>query len=474
MVMSVLPLAPNPDCENVDHISMGQLLDRARAAQKEFEKTANQALVDAAVRALGRVVYDRAEELARMAVDESGMGVYEDKVAKCKGKSKTIWNSLKGKMSFGIIEVDEVAGIIKVAKPKGIVGAVTPVTNPVVTPLCNSMFALKGKNAIVITPHPRAAKVNKYVVDLFRAELKKLGLPEDLIQTVESPSLELTEQVMQNVDVVIATGGAAMVKAAYSSGTPALGVGPGNVPVIVDRGIDYDRAVAQIITGRMFDNGIICSGEQSVIVPKDDYDEIVRAFERNGAFYVEDPDQIQKFADTIFPGGGAISRDVVGQSVQKIASLAGVDVPEGTKIILLKARGVGREDVLCKEKMCPVMIAIAYDTFEEAMSIARENLSYEGKGHTAAIHSDNDEHIRRVGEGLPVSRVVVNQPSSTGAGGSLMNGFSPTTTLGCGSWGNNSISENLNFTHLINVSQVGLRNDGPIPTDEAIWTDHSQ
>jgi succinate-semialdehyde dehydrogenase len=312
------------------------------------------------------------------------------------------------------------------------------------------------------------------VVDLFRAELKKLGLPEDLVQTVESPSLELTEQVMQNADVVIATGGAAMVRAAYASGKPALGVGPGNVPVIVDRGIDYGRAAAEIITGRMFDNGIICSGEQSVIAPKDDYDEIVRAFERNGAFYIEDPDQIQKFADTIFPDGGAISRDVVGQSVQKIASLAGVDVPKGTKIILLKARGVGRKDVLCKEKMCPVMVAIPYDTFEEAMSIAQENLSYEGKGHTAAVHSDNDEHIRRVGEGLPVSRVIVNQPSSTSAGGSLMNGLSPTTTLGCGSWGNNSISENLNYTHLINVSQIGFRNNGPIPTDEVIWTDQPQ
>jgi succinate-semialdehyde dehydrogenase len=467
--VSVLLLEPASDYEDIGELSMSQMFERARAAQKEFEDSASQALVDAAVRALGKVVYDRAAELARMAVDESEMGVYQDKVAKCKGKSKTIWNSLKGKKSFGVIEANEATGIIKVAKPKGIVGAVTPVTNPVVTPLCNSMFALKGKNAIIIAPHPRAAKVNKYLVDLFRQELKKLGLPEDLIQTVENPSLELTGQVMRNADVVIATGGSAMVKAAYASGKPALGVGPGNVPAIVDRGIDYDRAAADIITGRMFDNGIICSGEQSVIAPKDDYDEVIGAFERNGAFYVDDPDQIQKFADTIFPGGGAISRDVVGQSVQKIAALAGVEVPEGTKIILLKARGVGRNDILCKEKMCPVMVAIAYETFDEAMWIARANLAYEGKGHTAAIHSDNDEHIRQAGEGLPVSRVIVNQPSATGAGGSLINGFSPTTTLGCGSWGNNSISENLNYTHLINVSQIGLRNDGPVPTDEAIW-----
>ena len=422
--------------------NVAEIFEKARIAQAEYEKNASQEQVDAAVKAIGQVVYDRAEELAKMAVEESGMGVYEDKVAKCKGKSKCIWNSLKGKKSYGIIDENKETGIIKVAKPKGVVGAVTPVTNPVVTPMCNAMFALKGKNAIVVAPHPRTSNLNKYVVDLFRAELKKLGLPEDLVQTIENPSLDMTQEVMKTADVVVATGGAGMVKSAYSSGKPALGVGPGNVQVIIDRGIDYDEAARMIIDGRKFDNGIICSGEQSIIVPKDEYEKVIEAFEKNGAYYIDDPSEVEKFAQTIFPGG-VISKDVVGQSVQKIAGIAGVSVPEGTKVVVLKARGVGRKDLLCKEKMCPFMIAIPYDTFEEAMDIAYENLDYEGKGHTCSIHSGDME---------------------------LTNGFSPTTTLGCGSWGNNSISENLNYTHLINVSQIGLYNkDKKIPTDEEIW-----
>lgn len=449
--------------------TVAELFERAHKAQAEFEKNASQEQVDAAVKAIGKVVYDRAEELGTRAVEESGMGVVEDKIAKCKGKSKCIWNSLKGKKSYGIIEENKETGIIKVAKPKGVVGAVTPVTNPVVTPMCNAMFALKGKNAIVIAPHPRTSALNKYVVDLFRDELKKLGLPEDLVQTIENPSLEMTQEVMKTADVVVATGGGAMVKSAYSSGKPALGVGPGNVQVIIDKGINYDEAAEMVIAGRKFDNGIICSGEQSVIAPKDEYDKVIEAFKKAGAYYVDDPATVEKFAQTLFPGG-TIGKDIVGQSVQKIAALAGVSVPEGTKVVILKARGVGSADVLCKEKMCPFMVALPYDTFEDAMHIAYENLCYEGKGHTCSIHSNDMEHVRMVGEYMPVSRIVVNQPSSTTAGGALTNGFSPTTTLGCGSWGNNSISENLNYTHLINVSQIGLYNkDKKIPTDEEIW-----
>ena len=449
--------------------TVAEIFERAHKAQAEYEKNASQEQVDAAVKAIGKVVYDRAEELGKRAVEESGMGVVEDKIAKCQGKSKCIWNSLKGKKSYGIIEENKETGIIKVAKPKGVVGAVTPVTNPVVTPMCNAMFALKGKNAIVIAPHPRTSDLNKYVVDLFRAELKKLGLPEDLIQTIEHPSLDMTQEVMKTADVVVATGGAGMVKSAYSSGKPALGVGPGNVQVIIDRGVDYDAAASMIIAGRKFDNGIICSGEQCVMIPSDEYDTVIKAFEKNGAYYIDDPEQVEKFAGAIFPDG-VINKDVVGQSVQKIASLAGVSVPEGTKVVLLKARGRGKADLLCKEKMCPFMIAIPYDTFDDAMSAAYENLCYEGKGHTCSIHSNDMEHVRMVGEFMPVSRIVVNQPSSTTAGGALTNGFSPTTTLGCGSWGNNSISENINYTHLINVSQIGLYDkDKKIPTDEEIW-----
>lgn len=448
---------------------INEMVAKARAAQKEFESF-SQEKTDEVVRAIGKVVYDRAEELARMACEESGMGVYADKVAKCHGKSKCIWNSLKGKKSVGIIGEDKEIGIIRVAKAKGVVGSVTPVTNPVVTPMCNAMFALKGQNAIIVAPHPRTQNVNKYVVDLFRAELAKLGAPVDLIQTVEKSSIDATNALMQSVDVVVATGGAGMVRSAYSSGKPALGVGPGNVQVIVDRGVELEEAIPKIISGRIFDNGIICSGEQCVLLPKESFDRAIDIFKQNHVFYVEDADTAKKFADAIFPDNGPINRRVVGQSVQTIAALAGVEVPADTKMILIKARSIGRGEPLCREKMCPVMITAAYDTFEDAVRMAQTDLDYEGKGHTASLHSHDMEHIKYAGEKLTVSRLIVNQSSSTGAGGSLYNGFAPTTTLGCGSWGNNSISENLNYTHLINVSQIGLYNkDAKIPTDEEIW-----
>ena len=382
---------------------INSLVEKAHKAQQEFESF-SQEQTDAIVKEIGKVVYDRAEELARMTVDETKMGVYEDKVAKCHGKSKCIWNSLKGKKSVGIIEENKETEIIKVAKAKGVVGAVTPVTNPVVTPMCNIMFAIKGQNAIIIAPHPRAEHVNKYVVDLFREILKKHNAPVDLIQTIEKSSIDATNELMKKVDVVVATGGGGMVKAAYSSGHPALGVGPGNVQVIMDRGIDYEDAVKKIIIGRTFDNGIICSGEQAVFIPKEDFNKVLDLFRKNGVFVVEDEASIKKFADTIFPENGPINRKIVGQSVQTIAKLADVEVPESTRMILIKARaiGKGKGEPLCREKMCPVMITAPYDTFEDAIKLAQSDLEYEGKGHTASIHSNDMEHVRYAGKNLTV------------------------------------------------------------------------
>lgn len=444
------------------------MIEKARIGQVEFEKF-NQEQVDSVVKAMGKVIYDNAEILAKEAVEETKMGVYEDKVAKNKGKSKTIWNSLKDKKSIGIIDEDKDAGLISIAKPIGVICAVTPTTNPIVTPMCNAMFALKGGNAIIIAPHPRSKNSSAHAVKLMNEEIKKLGAPDNLIQIIEEPSIELTNELMQKSDVVLATGGMAMVKSAYSSGKPSFGVGAGNVQVVLDRDIDFVEATKKVISGRIFDNGIICSGEQSVIVPQDKYNEVVEAMEANGTYYAEDESIVSKFRDVIFKNG-LINGDVVGQSVQFIADLAGVEVPQETKVILLKPTGVAKADLLCKEKMCPVMIILPYNTFEEAIEIAQSNLELEGKGHTAAIHSNNQEHIKYAGLNLTVSRLVVNAPSSTTAGGSFFNSFSPTTTLGCGTWGNNSISENLNYKHLINVSRIAtVRGEITAPTDDEIW-----
>lgn len=446
------------------------LIVKAKIAQEELA-TYSQEELNAIVKVIAKTVYDNAEVLARMAVEETEMGVYEDKVTKNRGKARAIYNNIKDKKSVGIIEKDEAKGLTLIAKPIGVVGAATPTTNPIVTPMCNSMFALKGGNSIIISPHPRSKKCSSYTVDLINAEVKKQGVrcPENAIQILRDPSIEDSAELMKSVDVVLATGGAAMVKSAYSSGKPSFGVGPGNVQVIIDRDVDFKEATAKIIDGRKFDNGIICSGEQSMIIPAEKYDEVLSAAKQNGAFYVDDTETVDIFRKVLFQNG-IINKDVVGQSVQTIAKLAGVSVPEGTKVIILKANGVGTEDVLCKEKMCPVMIALKYDTFEDAVRIAQTNLNYEGKGHTAAIHSNNSEHIDYAGVNLTISRLVVNAPSSTTAGGTLVNGFAPTTTLGCGTWGNNSISENLDYKHLINVSRIGRIIEGKIPpTDEEIW-----
>jgi succinate-semialdehyde dehydrogenase len=450
-------------------LSVSELVTKAKAAQKQYEN-ASQELVDEAVRIVAKTVFDNAEVLAKLAVEETGMGVYEHKVTKNMGKARIIWNSLKGKKSVGIIEEDTVNGIIKVAKPMGVIGAVTPCTNPIVTPMCNIMFALKGRNAIIVAPHPRAKKCAAYTVELMNTNLKELGLPRDLIQAIEDPTVEATGDLMKAVDVVVATGGMGMVKAAYSSGKPAYGVGAGNVQCIVDRGVDFSEAVPKIITGRAFDNGIICSGEQMVIIHEDDYQAVVDEFRKNKAYVILSEEEKARLRENLFSEDGVMNRHAVGQNVTAIGKLAGIDIPDEASVILVSVNAKGREDVLCKEKMCPVLGIRTYKTFEEAVEIAEANLEYEGKGHTVAIHSNNTDHLKYAGEKLPVCRILVNQIGATMNGGSFVNGLAATTTLGCGSWGNNSISENLDYKHFINITRIATVIHGAVqPSDEEIW-----
>jgi len=445
------------------------LVDKARAAQAVFEHFSQQQ-VDAIVRDIGKYVFDNAEMLARMAVDETGIGVYEDKVLKKKGKARTIWNSLKGKPSRGIIGEDAENNLVFVAKPMGVVGAVTPITNPVVTPMCNGMFALKTGNAVIFAPHPKAQKCAEHLTDAFMDIVRRHGGPEDLIQVVRNGSVAKTQSLMQAVDVVVATGGGAMVKSAYSSGKPSFGVGAGNVPVIIDRDVDIDEAVGKIVTGASFDNGIICSHEQFVLTPQEEYARTVKAFVDTGkVWFTENEAQVEALRAVVFPDGH-LNKDVVGISPREVGKLAGIDVPERARIILLPAKGAGNDDILAREKLCPVVAILPYDQFEDAVAKAKANLMVEGAGHSAALHSNAEDHIRLAGLELPISRLVVNQPSSLTAGGSLTNGFAPTTTLGCGSWGGNSISENLDYKHLMNVSRIGKVIAGkPVPSDEEIW-----
>ncbi len=450
--------------------TIADMIAKAREAQAIFERDFDQKKTDQVVRAIGKVVFDNAEMLAREAVDETRMGVYEDKVAKNKGKSKGVWYDLKGKQSMGIVSVDPVTDLITILKPVGVVAAITPTTNPIVTPMSKTMFALKGKNAIIVAPHPRSKKCSSHTVALINEAIAKFGVPKNLVQCIEEPSIELTQELMRSVDVVLATGGMPMVKSAYSSGKPSYGVGAGNVQVIIDRGVDYNKAAATIIQGRIFDNGIICSGEQSFIYPKEDREKILDAFKSNGAYIVPDAEH-DKMVNALFVDG-KIAGDVVGQSVKFIADKAGIKVPDGTRVLVVEAHGIAEKDLISKEKMCPVLAAFPYDKFEEAINIARTNLHFEGNGHSAGVHSNDEEHIRMVGMGLTVSRVVVNAPVSTTAGGAMASGLACTNTLGCGTWGNNTLSENLTYKHLLNTTRVArLSPKVHIPTDDELWAE---
>ncbi len=443
-------------------------IERARVAQAAFEKM-TQEQVDKAVQIIGRVVYENAEYFAKIAVEETGMGNVEDKFAKNRQKAGIVWNNLRGKKSRGIMETDESTGITTVAKPMGVVAAITPCTNPIVTPMSNSMFALKAGNAIVITPHHKSVRCSTKVVEMMNEALAKEGYPENLIQILGEHSRENTRNLISSADVVVATGGAGMVNAAYSSGRPALGVGAGNVQCIIDEGYDYKEAVPKIVKGRLYDYGIICSAEQSVICPESDFENILKEFGANGGFVVRDAEMLEKVRGALFEDGKT-NRHSVGQSCAKVAELAGIEIPADTKVIVAVADGTGKTDVLGGEKMAPVISAYPYKDLDDGIRIAAENLEKDGKGHSVSFHTDSEEHIAKVGESLCVSRFVINQCSANSAGGSYFNGLNPTNTLGCGSWGHNSISENLNYTHLMNVSRIArFMPDNHVPSDEELW-----
>lgn len=447
------------------------LLAKARQAQAAFAQLPQED-VDRAVRAIGKAVYDRAEELANLAVEETRMGKVDSKIAKCRNKSKSTWWRMKGKKSRGIIERDAANGIVKVAKPIGVVGCVTATTNPVINPMHNSMCALKCGNAVIISPHPRAKRVGARTVEVMNQALDAIGMPKNLIQIIEEPTMELSAGLMKSADLCVCTGGPSLVKTAYSSGKPVYGVGQGNVQVLVDRDVDFNEAAKMIIEGRTFDNGVLCTCEQNIICPRDKAEEMIAAVKANGAYYIGTQEEADKVRESAFPDG-VFNKAWTGTTVQQMADLAGLgQLPENTKVIVCCTHGYARNEVLAKEKLFPMLSLFLYDTWEEAMEIARANLEMEGMGHSVVIHSHNQEHIEAVPAVVNVSRYAVNQVGGTALGGAMDNGLNPTTTLGCGTWGNNIISENLWYTHLMNVSRISYRvPDMYVPTDEEIWSE---
>lgn len=446
-----------------------ELICNAKKALDEMESY-TQTQVDAIVKTVAKTTFDHAYELAELACEETRMGNVQDKVGKIYGKSRAIWWDLKFKQSRGILSDDPKTGITEIARPVGVVTATTPCTNPVICPMGNVMLAVKCANSIIIAPHPRGKRVAQKLLELWQPELDKLGCPRNLIQICISTSNEMTAYLMSQGDVVVATGGPGMVKAAYSSGKPSYGVGPGNVPTIFDRNIDIKKAVASVIEGRSFDNGVICASEQSLILPREQYEDILGEFENQGCVRISDPAMIQQVEDALFPNH-VISREAVGQTASKCMELAGIQIPQETKAVIVELDQAGAGYDLNKEKMMPVMCAYPYDTWEDALDMAKANLDLEGKGHTACIHSKNEEHIQQAGLTLKVSRIICNHPSSKNTGGSFMNGLNPTTTIGCSTWGGNSISENLAYYHMMNKIRIARVKPGwSMPDDDEIWT----
>lgn len=452
---------------------VGGLIEKARAAQEIFEGY-DQAQVDQCVKVIGKALADRAEEFAKDSVVESKMGVYEDKIAKIRNKAMFTWKYLKGKPSVGIIDRDvEAPGITRVAKPIGVIGAITPVTNPVMTPMHNAMIALKGRNAVIICPHPSAKNVGYKATECMRGALKAIGAPEDLILCVEPDqlSMEVSACIMSDCDVCIATGGPGMVAAAYSSGKPAFGVGAGNNQCLIDVDADPKKIAPMIVTGRTQDNGVLCTCEQTVICPEGMYDTMMAELQANGVQYYEKKEDIDKLRETIFPGG-ELNKKCVGMLAEDIAKLAGLECKPGTRALMAACEVAGVAETLSKEKLFPVIAAYKYKTWEEGVDIVVANLDNMGKGHSISMHSFNKDNVEYAANRVHVSRFLVNGIGSAGLGGAATNNLVPTGTLGCGTWGGNSISENLSYKHLINISRIAWTDESmPFPNADEVWAD---
>lgn len=445
-----------------------EMVQKAREAQKEFE-TFSQEQVDAIVRAAGKVIFDHSEELAKMDFEETGMGTYESKVAMQSNRAKAFWYHMKGKKSRGILRRIEEEGVIEIAKPMGVIGSITPVTSAVISPMHNTMASLKCGNAVIVGPHPRAKKTSAYVVALMQEAIEKLGAPKNLIQVVKEPTIQRSTLIMELCDVCISTGGPGVVRAAYTSGKPAYGVGAGNVQCLVDRGMDRKEVVPKIIAARMHNQGIPCSCEQFAHIPEEQLEDYIAEFQAAGCYYIGEEELADKVRSTLFPQG-EISKKLVGRPPYEIAKEFGVEIPEETKIIVVKVTAYGEQEILAKEKLFPVLAIRAYQTWEEAVDIAEANLTVMGKGHSTTFHSKDNAHIEYAAERISVSRFAINQSSTAVVGGTMRNGLAPTGTLGCGSWGNNSISENLDYKHLYNISRVVFEPKNNVdPTDEEVW-----
>lgn len=431
-----------------------------REAQKEFS-TFTQAQVDEIFRQAALAANDARIELAKMAVEESGMGIVEDKVIKNHFASEFLYNKFKDEKTCDVIERDTSFGLAKVAEPLGVIAAVIPTTNPTSTAIFKSLIALKTRNGIIFSPHPRAKQCTIAAAKVVLDAAVKAGAPKGIIGWIDEPSIELTNIVMKECDVILATGGPGMVQAAYSSGKPAIGVGPGNSPAIIDDTADIQMAVSSLLLSKTFDNGMICASEQSIVVMDKVYNAVKAELEARGA-YILKKDEIPKVGSVILKNG-RLNAEIVGQSAHTIAGLAGVTVPEKAKVLIGEVESVELEEPFSHEKLSPVLGMYRASTFDEAVTKAARLVELGGYGHTSILYTNPDlskDRIEKMSTALKTCRILINMPSSQGAIGDIYNfKLEPSLTLGCGSWGGNSVSTNVGPRHLLNVKSVAERRE---------------
>ena len=435
-------------------------LAEVREAQRKFA-TYTQKQVDEIFKAAAVAANQARIPLAKMAVEETGMGVVEDKVIKNNYAAEYIYNKYKDVQTCGVIESDSSFGIKKIAEPLGVIAAVIPTTNPTSTAIFKTLISLKTRNGIIISPHPRAKKSTVEAARIVLEAAVKAGAPENIIGWIDIPSLDMTNFIMKEADCILATGGPGMVKAAYSSGKPALGVGAGNTPAIIDSSADILQAVNSIIHSKTFDNGMICASEQTVIAHKDVYDKVKKEFEYRGCYFLKE-DELDKVRKTIIING-ALNAKIVGQKPVTIAALAGVTVPEDTKILIGEVESVDLSEEFAHEKLSPVLGMYKAEDFSDALDKAEHLIADGGYGHTSSVYLNavtEQDKIAEFGERMKTCRILINTPSSHGGIGDIYNfKLNPSLTLGCGSWGGNSVSENVGIKHLLNIKTVAERRE---------------
>ncbi len=447
-----------------------KLIARARAAQRELEGW-DQEGVDQVVRALAWSIYkpENAERLARVAVETTGIGRYEDKVAKNRRKTFGTLRDLLAQRSVGVVHEDPATGITEIAKPVGVVVAIVGSTNPAATPVNKAMMALKARNAVIVSPSPLGLATCELVVELIHRELEKVGAPVDLVQHVPAPiTKELTRAVSQRADLIVATGSQRNVRDAYSSGRPAIGVGSGNVPVIVEASADLEDAVAKIVRSKVFDYATSCSSENSVLLDAEIYPRALEALRAAGGYLCTHEEKERLRA--VMWRDGRLSREVIAQPPARIAELAGLaPVARASDFIMVEEDGVGPDHPFSEEKLSVVLAVYRYEGFERAVDLAQRILDHSGAGHSVGIHTADFGHAERLAHAVRVARVLVNQAHAFGNGGAFDNGLNFTLTMGCGTWAGNSISENLALKHFMNVTRLVRPIPESVPSEDELF-----